>query len=213
MPRDIDIKICGLTSHNDISVLAKYQVRWAGFVFYPNSPRNIEIEHAKSIISMVPKNIDTVAVMSNPNDEELMLVKSTNVRTIQLHGDESPDRCKTIMDLFDLKIIKAFKILKSNDFNLSKKYTDVCDFFLFDAKPPQKATRPGGNAISFDWNLLTGKKFNKEYILSGGLDDKNVAEAISSSGCNAVDVSSGVENAPGSKDLNLIKKFCIAARK
>ncbi len=212
MQKDIDIKICGLTSVKDISVLKKHLVRWAGFVFYPNSPRNLELEVAKKIISLVPNNIEPVAVTSDPKNEELLLIKSVNITTLQLHGEESPERCQNIMDFSGLKIIKAFKISESVDLNKVEEYTDVCDYFLFDGKPPKTANRPGGNAVSFDWGMLAGRTFSKDYILSGGLNDKNVSLAIRTSGCKAVDVSSGVESSPGKKDLNLIRKFCISAR-
>jgi len=133
------------------------------------------------------------------------------VDMVQLHGRESPERVAAIRDKFRVKVMKAVAISSADDLNTAETFEPVCDYLMFDARPPKGATLPGGNALAFDWHLIHGRTWAKPWILAGGINAANLAEAVATSGAGIVDVSSGVEEAPGVKNINKIKELLARA--
>ncbi|MFW0776801.1 MAG: phosphoribosylanthranilate isomerase [Rickettsiales bacterium] len=210
------IKICGLTDTDAINALIETKANYAGFVHYPSSPRHVSLEQAKRLSSLLPDTIHSVAVLVDPDDDLLLSISSQlSPNYIQLHGSESPERMYVIRELVpQCGLIKALPISGADDVAMAAKYTDIADMLLFDAKPPSASGMlPGGNALSFDWAILTHREFSRPWFLSGGLNASNVEEALAVSGAPMVDVSSGVESNPGVKDPMLIQEFVTAARK
>ena len=209
----VKTKICGLNDAQSVKEAIAGQAYFVGFVFYDQSPRNVTAAEAAKLCEAVPKTIFKVGVFVNPNDQTLDAVLS-NIKLdyIQLHGNESVDRISDIKARSGVRIIKAVSVSEQKDILSATKFTGVADWVLFDAKPPAtlKEALPGGNAISFDWNMLSIKSAISPalpWILSGGLDINNLKEAVGISGANAVDVSSGVESAYGKKNPYLIREF------
>ncbi|MEK9753067.1 MAG: phosphoribosylanthranilate isomerase, partial [Rhodospirillaceae bacterium] len=155
----------------------------------------------------------TVALSVDAGDDLLAdIVEAVGVDLMQLHGHESPERVIEVHRRFGLEVMKAVPISNATDVCHARAYETVADRLMFDAKPPKGATRPGGNALAFDWRLIVGEKWAKPWVLAGGLTPENVADAIHLSGARAVDVSTGVEQAPGIKDASKIRRFIAAAR-
>ncbi len=205
----VKTKICGLTDIQNIDVAIKAGADFYGLVFFPKSPRNIELEKAARLIEHSSQKIQSVALCVNPTDEQIQkIISIVNPDWIQLHGKETPSRVKEIKKLSDLPIIKAIGVASENDAMTAVDYKCLADIILFDAKPvAMKDALPGGNGLSFDWTYLKAVKQQMNFMLSGGLDADNVQEAIEQTGASAVDVSSGVEKSPGIKDPELIQKF------
>jgi len=181
---------------------------YLGIVFFPPSPRNMEPKHAAEILDGVPEDIVKVGLFVDPDDAFLMeVLQHVRLDLLQFHGKESPDRLAQVRMETGLPIMKACPIAGPEDIEKARAYEAVADKLLFDAKPPKDATRPGGNALAFDWALLEGASFSLPWMLAGGLEASNVIEAIEASGAKGVDVSSGVESAPGQKDPKLIRAF------
>ena len=199
------IKICGLNSINQIEIAAKSGACWYGMIFYTKSPRNISITKAKNLVKNSPENIIPVAVTVDAKISYITEIYQTGIKTLQLHGNESPDYCKKIKNKLNPIIIKAISIREEKDLELVDKYKHFVDWIIFDYKSDNVY---GGSGKSFNWNILKNKKLNFNWILSGGLDYNNVVDAINLTGANAVDVSSGVEGASGEKSLELIQEFC-----
>ena len=211
----ISVKICGVERIESVDIAVKYGAEYIGFVFYPPSPRNLTLEKATQLIYRVPKHITRVGLFVDPTNSEIKdVLTATDLDLIQLHGVESPSRVAEIKQFSELPILKAIKLAKHRDLESAKDYYDVADHLLFDAKAPVTLVDalPGGNAISFDWKLLQHVEVPLPWMLAGGLIAENITEAVKYSGANTLDVSSGVESAPGIKDLDLIKKFLNTAK-
>lgn len=208
-------KICGLTDAAAVQAAVEYGADMVGFVFYPPSPRNLSAEQAEDLLRDVPSGIDRVGLFVDPETDFLdKILAKARLDLLQLHGDETPERCRAISIYFGLPIIKALKVSTKADLKAAKAYEDVVDWLMFDARPPADgAALPGGNGKAFDWTILQGAEFKRPWLLAGGLTPDNLPQAVQQSGARAVDVSSGVERAPGSKDPAKIRAFLDAARR
>ncbi len=207
------MKICGLTTAEQVQAVAAAGARYAGFVFFPKSPRHLEVPKAAEIAGSAPVGLAKVALTVNATDAQLdYILESVPLDMLQLHGRESPERVAEIRDRFGLPVMKAIGIADEADLPQISAYEDVADQLLIDAKPPKDAELPGGNGLAFDWRLLAGRKYwRRPWMLAGGLTPENVAEAVRMTGARQVDVSSGVERAPGVKSADLISSFVRAA--
>ena len=201
-----EIKICGITDLSIANFCIDNDADYLGFVSYENSPRNISFRDSKNIISRLLKPTNTVAVTVNTKIDNIKKIEDAGFNYIQCHGSESIDYLATIKKTTNLKIIKAFGISSQSDLIKIKSYSDLCDLFLLDAKP-NDSEMPGGNAKSFDWDILTNQKLEKEFFLSGGLDIYNLEIALKNNITSFFDVSSSVESSPGVKDKAKIKEF------
>lgn len=206
------VKICGLNSA--AAVAAAATADFAGFVFFPRSPRHVEPDQAARLAAALPRSVQHVAVMVNPDDAMLRQVFAPfRPDFVQLHGSETPERVAEIRHGFSIGVIKAIAIANSDDLAQARRYESVADWLMFDAKPPARADAlPGGNATTFDWQMLAGRRWDRPWFLSGGLNPTNVATAVRVTGAPAVDVSSGVEDRPGHKNIALIREFLANAR-
>ena len=208
-------KICGVSDCTAINAAVDGGAAYVGFVFFPRSPRNVTPEQAAELIALMPDDVEAVALAVDPDDALVDAVGAiAGLTMFQLHGSERPNRVKEIKTRTGRRVIKAIKVSNAADLAVADAYFDAADMLLFDAKTPadMKNALPGGNAVSFDWNILAGQDWPLPWMLSGGLDPDNVAEAIKVSGAPAVDVSSGVESAPGIKDPDLIRAFLAAVK-
>mgnify|MGYP005724552073 CR=1 FL=1 len=202
-------KICGIKTPEALNAAIECRARYIGFVFYPPSPRHIEIDTARELAIMLPTGVRGVGLFVDPTDEELdAVLGKVQLDMIQLHGAETPARVSEIKQKYQMPIIKAFPVREAADIDQARKYKDA-DWYLFDAKSSDPSM-PGGTGHSFDWALLAGKSFDKSWMLSGGLSPENVRDALSVLKPNAVDVSSGVESTRGVKDTNKIRAFIEA---
>lgn len=209
----LTVKICGLKTPEALEVALESGADLAGFVFFPPSPRNLGLEAAKLLGAQVRGRAGKVALTVDANDETLLgIVEALKPDMLQLHGKETPERVATVRSRFGLPVMKALPISERSDLSPTREFANVADRLLFDARPPQDATRPGGLGRTFDWTLLKGIDPKINFMLSGGLDAGNVAKALAITNAPGVDVSSGVERAPGEKDLDKIRAFIRAAR-
>ncbi|MCB9983742.1 MAG: phosphoribosylanthranilate isomerase [Rhodospirillales bacterium] len=207
-----NVKICGIKTQKSLEAAVQAGARYVGFVFYPPSPRNIAPYSAKELSLTLPTGVKAVGLFVDPTDEELEhILGIVPLDMLQLHGSESPKRVQQIKDKFAMPVMKAIKIHEAGDFESVKDYEPVVDWLLFDSRP-ENAALPGGTGQRFDWSLLEDRTFAKPWMLSGGLTPENVAEALSQLSPTAVDVSSGVESAPGIKDPDKIKAFIDAVK-
>lgn len=212
MACDIRVKICGLTDPADIPAAIAAGASYLGFVFYPGSPRHLELARAAAMAVSVPEGVAKVALTVDADDAMLdALVGTVPVDMLQLHGTESPERVRALKARHGLPVMKAVGISTAADLGRIDIFARVADQILVDARPPRGAGRPGGNARAFDWTLIAGRRWPVPWMLAGGLDPGNVAAAIRATGARQVDVSSGVERAPGVKDAGLIRAFIDAA--
>lgn len=210
----VDAKICGLTTPDAVDAALAGGARYLGFVVFPPSPRHVEPADAARLADRARGTADIVAVTVNASDALLGDIRETlKPEWIQLHGSESPDRVRAAKACAGKGVIKALPIREAEDLFAVEAFADTADLFLFDAKPPKHASRPGGWGEVFDWTLLKGAAISRPWLLSGGLTPANVRAAVSASGAGAVDVSSGVESAPGVKDNALIARFLEECRK
>lgn len=210
----MQVKICGLKQVEHIHAAAQSGARYAGFVFFPKSPRNLTIDQARELMLEVPEGLCKVALTVNADDAFLERITETlPVDMLQLHGKETPDRVAQIRDTFGLPVMKAVGVADEADLPALTDYAQVADQLLCDAKPPREAELPGGNGLSFDWRLIAGRRWAVPWMLAGGLTPENVAEAVHLTGAQQVDVSSGVESAPGVKDSARIAAFLKAANR
>ena len=206
------VKICGLREAEHVATAIKSGAHYLGFVFLPKSPRAVTPEQAAALVADIPPGTARVGLFVNPDDALLDRTLATvPLDIIQLHGDETPDRVAQIRARTGLPVMKAVGIAGPDDLPALTDHGLVADLLLVDAKPPKDATLPGGNGLSFDWRLLTGRRWLRPWLLAGGLTPQNVAEAIRLTGAPGVDVSSGVETAPGVKNSGLIRDFIAAA--
>lgn len=207
------VKICGINSAEAADAAARAGADFAGLMFHARSPRNLKIDVATMLAERMRGRARLVAVFADARDEDMQAaVAAIRPDFIQLHGLESPERVASIHGLFGAPIIRAIAIAEPSDLNIVAKYEDVVDMFLFDAKAPTGAAREGGHGAAFDWQILKGHKFSRPWLLAGGLNAENVARAIQSTDAPGVDVSSGVETAPGVKSADMIRDFISAAR-
>jgi phosphoribosylanthranilate isomerase len=204
-------KICGLRTSETVDCAVEAGASMVGFVFFPPSPRSISIADASTLVARVPVGIKKVALTVNADDDFLReIAENTGIDIFQLHGNEQPERVFEIRHTFGLPVIKALPVEDRVDLMVARGYDAVVDYFLFDSKPPRDASRPGGNATAFDWSLLKRFSLAKPWLLAGGLTPQNVSQAVEISGAQMVDVSSGVEDAPGVKNLDKIRSFLSA---
>jgi phosphoribosylanthranilate isomerase len=210
---DIRVKICGLTQPAHVAAAVAAGAGYVGFVFFPKSPRHLEIADARALALEVPPGVAKVALIVNADDVELeALIDRVPIDMLQLHGAETPERVAQVRARFGLPVMKAVGVADADDLAALDVYAGVADQILVDAKPPKGADLPGGNGLAFDWRLIAGRRWPVPWMLAGGLTSANVAEAIRLTGARQVDVSSGVETAPGTKDPALIRAFVEAAR-
>lgn len=209
----VEVKICGITDEEAMDAAIEAGADYVGLVFYPPSPRAVTAERAAELVEFTPAEVAKVGLFVDPDDATLDRVL-TRVRLdlLQLHGGETPERIEAIRLEYGLPVMKVIAVALAGDLAAAEPFLAVTDRLLFDAKPPKGATLPGGNAVSFDWTILKGRKWGVPWMLAGGLTPANVAEAVRISGAMAVDVSSGVETAPGVKDAAKIRAFIAAAR-
>ncbi|PWE31350.1 phosphoribosylanthranilate isomerase [Maritimibacter sp. 55A14] len=213
MSNDIRVKICGLTTSADIPAALLAGASYLGFVFFPPSPRHLELDHASFMAGTVPEGICKVALTVDPDDSALdKLLDMVPIDMLQLHGKETPERVEAIRARYGLPVMKAVGIGDEGDLPKLAEYARVADQLLVDAKPPRGSAVPGGNALAFDWRLIAGRRWVVPWMLAGGLTPENVAEAIRLTGARQVDVSSGVESAPGVKDAEKMAAFVRAAQ-
>ncbi|HWK98204.1 MAG TPA: phosphoribosylanthranilate isomerase [Pseudolabrys sp.] len=209
----LTIKICGLRTPETLDVAIESGADQVGFVFFPPSPRSLGIEAARLLGARAQGRVQKVALtVDASNDAIAAIVAALKPDMLQLHGNETPERVAVVRSRFGLPVMKALPIATRADLSPILEYSKVADRLLFDARAPQDATRPGGLGKTFDWTLLAGLKTGVPYLLSGGLDADNVAEALRITRAPGVDVSSGVERAPGEKDPDKIRAFIRAAR-
>ena len=209
----IVVKICGIASTEAADAAARAGADLAGLTFHPGSPRNLRPELAATIAARLRGKLQLVVLLSDPSDEELAAaVSAVKPDFVQLHGTEPPERVVAIRSRVGVGIIKAIAVADAADVALAMRYEECADMLLFDAKPPFGASREGGHGTPFDWQILRGRSFARPWLLAGGLNAENVARAIRASGASGVDVSSGVETAPGQKSAELIAQFVANAR-
>jgi phosphoribosylanthranilate isomerase len=207
------VKICGLRTEAALEAALSGGADYVGLVFFPPSPRSIDPAAATALAAKARGRAKIVALLVNAEDVLIdAVMKAVGPDMLQLHGDESPDRAVAIRRRIDLPVIKAIKVATAADARLALNYRAMVDYILFDAQPPDGASRPGGHGATFDWGVLSGVKEHVPFILSGGLTPDNVAEAIRATRAPIVDVSSGVESSPGEKDPALIQRFLQAAK-
>ena len=208
MKKPEQIKICGLSTPEAIDAIAEGGATHMGLIFFEKSPRHVTLEQAAELSAHAGDRLKKVAVSVNADDAYLdAIVEATAPDILQLHGSESPQRVSYVKSRYGLPVMKAIAIRDADDLETAQGYRGVADLFLFDAKPPKGSDLPGGNGVAFDWEIMDQWPPDVPYMLSGGLDAANVEEAVTRSATNAVDVSSGVETAPGKKDLQLIQDF------
>lgn len=210
----IRVKICGINHPDAMGAAVEGGARYVGLVFYDRSPRFVPPETAAQLSRLVPTGVRVVGLFVDPDDLFLeRIVSAVPLDMIQLHGGETPQRVADIRAAYNIEVMKAVKVAESADLDRAAAYEAVADRLLFDAKPPQGvAALPGGNGLSFDWTLLRGRDWSIPWMLSGGLNAGNLAEAVRETGAVAVDVSTGVEDRPGHKDPARIRAFLAAAQ-
>ena len=211
----IEAKICGVNSLAAVEAAAKGCADLIGLNFYPPSPRAVTPEEAAQLAGRAPPGVTRVGVFVDPDDDQLAAtLAKVPLDLLQLHGGESPRRVAEIRAHFARPVMKVIKLAKEEDLAAVAAYANLVDRLMFDAKPPKTAKNvlPGGNALAFDWQLLAGKRWPKPWLLAGGLHADNLAEAVRTSGARGVDVSSGVEDAPGRKNPAKIAAFLAAAK-
>ena len=213
MTNPVSVKICGLATVDDVRACADAYANYMGLVFFEKSPRNITIPAARELALAAPLGLAKVALVVNPSDAELDAITATvPLDMLQLHGRETPERVAEVKARYGLPVMKAVGIADANDLPKLESYFGVADQILVDAKPPKGGELPGGNGLSFDWRLIAGRRWPCPWMLAGGLTPENVAEAVKMTGTKQVDVSSGVEDAPGQKNAELIQKFVQSSR-
>lgn len=205
------VKICGLSTPRSVAAAVEAGAAYVGFVFFDRSPRNVDPDTARALALDVPAGVAKVALTVNADDEFLdRLTGEVPLDILQLHGSESPGRVAEVKARYGLPVMKAVGVSTAGDVERIADFEGVADQVLVDAKPPKAADRPGGNAASFDWSLIAGRRWSGPWMLAGGLTPENAAEAVRATGARQLDVSSGVESAAGVKDEALIRAFLRA---
>lgn len=209
----VTAKICGINSAVAMQTAVANGAGFVGLVFYPQSPRSITPGTAATLAALVPDGVTKVGLFVDPDNALLTRVlDEVPLDLLQLHGNETVDRCANIRNRFGRPVMKVIKVATLDDVGAASDYCDAVDWLMFDAKAPSSMpdALPGGNALPFDWTLLAGWSWPVPWMLAGGLDADNVATAVTKSGALVVDVSSGVESAPGKKDPTEIERFLEA---
>ena len=207
------VKICGLSTRETLDVALDAGADMVGFVFFPPSPRHLGLETARDLGRQVKRRASKVALTVDADDAVLAnIVETLQPDLLQLHGRETVARLRDIKQKFGLPVMKALPVETPADLATLPGYAAVADRILFDARAPKDATRPGGLGAVFDWHVLEGLDLKLPFMVSGGLHAGNVAEAVRVTRAGGVDVSSGVESAPGVKDVEMIRAFIRAAR-
>jgi phosphoribosylanthranilate isomerase len=205
------IKMCGLSTAETVGAAVRAGASHVGFVHFPKSPRHVEPDRTQALAALVPAHVDRVAVLVDPDDDQLARLTATGaLSALQLHGRESPQRVAAIRARFGLPVWKAISVKTRADIDAANAYAGAVDRLLFDAKTPDGAALPGGMGLRFDWTLLRGLAIPAPWGLSGGLTADNAAEAVRITGAPLIDVSSGIEDAPGIKSVDKIMAFCKA---
>jgi phosphoribosylanthranilate isomerase len=211
----VEAKICGVKTPEAAEAALAGGARLIGFIFYPPSPRALDPEQAGVLARQIGARALRTGVFVDPSDELLArYLAAVPLDLLQLHGKETPRRVAEIRARWGLPVMKSISVARPEDLAPVEAYAGVADRLLFDAKPPKdmKNALPGGNAVAFDWRILAGRRFARPWLLSGGLGLDNVKQAVEISGAPGVDVSSGVESAPGEKDLRKIGAFLDVVR-
>ena len=207
------VKICGLSTRETLEVALEAGADMVGFVFFPPSPRHLSLEMARDLGKQAKRRAIKVALTVDADDAKLSnIVEALEPDILQLHGRETVARLRDIKQKFGLEVMKAIAVESAADLASLPGYAAVADRMLFDARPPKGATRPGGLGAVFDWHLLENLDLKLPFMVSGGLNAENVAQALRVTRAGGVDVSSGVERAPGVKDGEMIRAFIRAAR-
>jgi phosphoribosylanthranilate isomerase len=211
---DVRVKICGLRTLADVAAVAASGAAYAGFVFFPKSPRNLTLAEARDLALAAPVGLAKVALTVNADDALLdAITEAMPLDMLQLHGHETPDRVAEVRARYGLPVMKAVGVADEGDLPALMDYALVADQILVDAKPPKGAVLPGGNGLAFDWRLVAQRRWLRPWMLAGGLTPDNVAQAIRLTNARQVDVASGVESAPGVKDPARIAAFVAATRR
>jgi phosphoribosylanthranilate isomerase len=207
------IKICGLKTPAMLDAALDAGADLVGFVFFPPSPRHVGFEAARTLGERVRNRARKVAVSVDADDELLKsCIAALKPDLLQLHGSEPPERVAVIRSRFGFPVMKALPISERADLSSVHPYAQVADLIMFDARAPREASRPGGLGKAFDWRLMENLALRVPFMLSGGLDAGNVGEALRITRADGLDVSSGVEHAPGEKDADMIRAFIRVAR-
>ena len=202
----IEIKLCGLKELSHIQIAFKLGIKYVGFVLYEKSPRFLKTEVARSLVAHSPPGINKVGLVVNPSDCFLDSISDINFDMLQLHGSESINRIKEIKTKVNFSLIKAVGVKNKKDLELVEKYSEVVDHLLIDSKP-QNNNLPGGNGIKFDWKILEDISWNFPWFLAGGLTENNIINALIATKAKKIDLSSGVEDKNGKKNIEKIKNF------
>lgn len=211
--RAVRVKICGLRTPGDVAAVAAAGAAYAGFNFFPKSPRYVTPETARALALAAPEGLCKVALVVDAEDALLdRIIAEVPLDMLQLHGHEGPARVAEVKARYGLPVMKVLGVAAEEDLAPLLDYQLVADQILIDAKAPKGAVLPGGNGLTFDWRLLVGRKWLKPWMLAGGLTPDNVGRAIQLTGARQVDVASGVESAPGVKDAARIAAFVEAAQ-
>jgi phosphoribosylanthranilate isomerase len=209
------VKVCGLSTPETVRAAVEGGADFIGLVFFAKSPRNVTIQRAAELASIAKAaGVGVVAVTVDAPSillDEICAVVAPDL--FQLHGSETPVSVDRVRDLTSTRTIRALRVAEASDLEAAKAFEAAADYLMFDAKAPPGALLPGGNGAAFDWSILAGRAFSKPWFLAGGLNAANVGQAIAQSGAGLVDVSSGVESAPGVKDPFLIEAFLKAVRR
>lgn len=210
----VQAKICGLTRLEDVDAVAAAGARYAGFNFFPPSPRFLTPEQARALCLATPVGVARVGLFVDADDAAIDgVLAEAPLDILQLHGHETPERVSALKARHGLPVMKVVGVRVAADLDQIAVYARAADQLLIDAKPPAGAVLPGGNGIAFDWQLLAGRKYWPcPWMLAGGLTPANVAQAVRLTGARQVDVASGVESAPGVKDAAMIADFVSAAQ-
>jgi len=209
----LDIKICGLKTENAVAAALDGGASHVGFIFFAKSPRNVTIENAARLRQVAQGRAKAVAVTVDADDTTLeRIIEGMKPDILQLHGHEEPARVEELKARYRIPVMKAISVREMRDLEALSAYQGVADSFLLDAKPSPGADLPGGNGVPFDWSLLASLDGEVDYMLSGGLNAANIGDALSIANPRGIDVSSGVERAPGEKDPDLIRAFFSAVQ-
>ena len=202
------VKICGLSTKETVVAAVEGGAAFVGFVFFAKSPRNVSPQHVNVLAQAVPSHVSKVGLLVDASDDEIeSILKGAPLDMVQLHGTETPERVSAIKAKFSLPVMKVIAVSDAADIEMARAYEPIADRLLFDAKPPEDASRPGGLGEAFNGGLLAGKSFAVPWMLAGGLTADNLAGAVAANGAPGVDVSSGVEDGPGDKSISKIKTF------
>lgn len=213
MAQDIKVKICGLREPGHVHAAVSSGAAYVGFVFFSKSPRHLTPDEAFELAVDVPPGVAKVALLVNATDAVIEeIVETVPLDMLQLHGTETAERVAEIRENYKLPVMKAVGVADEGDLAALTEHGRVADQLLVDAKAPKGASLPGGNGLTFDWRLIADRRWPVPWMLAGGLTPANVAEAVRLTGAQQVDVSSGVEIAPGVKDSGLIGAFIRAAQ-